>query len=822
MSDAQRRPPRQPAAEHDRRSPHGATGAAGGATGGAVGTGAAGGTGTAGGAGCTLDGLLATADRIDVYRARLEPAGGSPKPILVKLLRAETPAAEEIARFDAERETIRSLKVDGVPRLASTEKVLCGRPAIALEAVPGEQLRGFIVGRPISLGRFLSIAIEMTAIVGRLHAAGVTHKDLTPDHFLWDEQDARLTLIDLGRATRLSRERLTPSNQEMIDGRPAYVSPEQTGRMNRPLDFRTDFYSLGICFFEMLTGRVPFESDDPLEIVHGHIARRPPRVETLNTDAPVAVGNIVARLLEKSAQDRYQSATGLQADLERCRRQLAESHRVEPFELGQDDASAVLRVPGKLYGRDREVETLLAAFERIREGGTDFVLVAGYSGIGKTSLVGEIHRPIATRGGHFVEGRFDPLGRNIPYSAWIGAFTSLAHHLLMEGQAELDAWRARLAGALGTNGKVVTDVIPDLRLVVGSQPEVPDLGPSEMQNCFQRVFGDFVRALATPERPLAVFLDALQWADQASLALLESLLADPELADVLIVGAYRDNELDPGHLLTQSLLRIRKSGRKVTTIKVGSLRVADVAHLLADTLHCPVEHADELARLVHAKTDGNPLFIGGLLEAMLDSGLPVRRRLAVGSRAHPPGSDRRRHRRPDGRPDRPAAGGHDGGPEDGGLHRRRVRPRRGGAGARPVRGRDDRRPGTGLRGRPGRGLGQDRPVHPRQGQRGDLRPHLRRGARGHPPCRWPNAARGGRRCLARGSGLPGCPTVQRFRLRPDGRRRPIAFQANLQAGRRAGASAAFEAASASTPGPPKLLPENAWEADYATTLALHI
>ncbi len=833
MSDAERRPPRQPAVERGRPGQDGAAGSAGGRIGGAGAAGRPGGSSDATaepglasdatpGPGCTLDGLLARTDRIDVYRARLEPARGSATPILAKFLRAASPAAEEIARFDAEREMIRSLKVDGVARLASATKTLSGRPAIALEAVPGEQLRTFVDGRPLPLGRFLSIAIEMTAIVGRLHAAGVTHKDLTPDRFLWDERDSRLTLIDLGRATRLSRERLAPSGRAVIDGRPAYVSPEQTGRMNRPLDHRTDFYSLGICFFEMLTGHVPFELDDPLEIVHGHIARRPARVETLNPDVPAAVGDIVARLLEKSAHDRYQSAAGLRADLDRCRTQLVETHRVEPFQLGQDDVSTVLRIPDQLYGRDREVETLLAAFEHIRAGGTDFILVAGRSGIGKTALVGEIHRPVATRRGHFVEGRFDPLGRNIPYSGWIGAFTNLAHSLLMESQAELDAWRARLAGALATNGRVVTAVIPDLRLVVGPQPDVPNLGPSEMQNRFQRVFGEIVRALATPERPLVVFLDDLQWADQASLALLELLLADRELAHVLIVGAYRDNELAPDHLLTESLARIEKSGRPVTTIKVGSLRVGDVAHLLADTLHCPIERTGELARLVHAKTDGNPWFIAGLLEAMFDSGLLEysggwqwdleRVRLA------PIGDD------------------------IADLMVGRI------AGLPPAtmavlkmaactgvefdldvvalaRGRSVAETIADLQPAFQAGIveGSDRTgrfIHDRVSEatynlisaeeREDLHHAIGRTLLTAAGGAWPEdlVFRIAEQFNASGSRLT---TAER----------PIAFQANLQAGRRARASAAFEAASRFCARAAELLPENAWELDYATTLALY-
>jgi PAS domain S-box-containing protein len=558
-------------------------------------------------------------------RAARASAGSRPGDRLVRVAAAESPGRTEEARWESERQILRSLGVKGVARLAEEDRP--GQRLLVLEAAPGEALSVIVArgGREESMGvsEFLAIALEMTAIVGGLHAAGVTHKDLQPANFLWDARTRRLTLTDAWLATRLPRERPALTNPEVIEGTLAYISPEQTGRMNRPLDYRTDFYSLGATFFELLTGTPPFDSTDSLELVHAHIARRPPRVDAINPAVPKVIGDIVAKLLEKNAEDRYQSAEGLGSDLDRCRTKLAQSDRIEHFRLGQNDASAALRIPAKLYGRHGEVATLLAAFEKAAAGTTEAVLVSGYSGVGKTALVHEIHKPVTIRRGHFIEGKFDSLHRNIPYSAWVVALTGLVHYLLMEGEAELEHWRTRLLASLGGNGQVVLDVIPDLRLVIGPQPAVPDVTPTEMQNRFRRVFGDLVRALATADHPLAVFLDDLQWADAASLALMETLPSDPELAYVLVVGAYRESEVDAGHPLWSLLDRWKKAGRHPTALRVRPLRIVDVERLLADTMLCSVDRAGDLARLVHSKTDGNPFFIAELLETLHSAGLIV-------------------------------------------------------------------------------------------------------------------------------------------------------------------------------------------------------
>ena len=593
-------------------------------------------------AGYAMDRVLLETPRFGVYLAYHEPVGsndGAPRQVLVKMLRGGR-SESELARLEVERKMFGSLRIRGVAGLDAGHSPAAGPsraggtgsrsstnsgahtdlPAIILEAVPGEPL-GASIPFPLGVDAFLVVAVEMVAILGRLHAAGVMHKNVQPAAFLWDEAAGRVTLIDLGRATRLLRERPTLPTADVLDETLPYVSPEQTGRMNRGVDLRTDLYSLGVTFFQMLTGRLPFESADPLAIVHGHIARRPPRVETLAPRVPLVIGDIVAKLLEKSAEDRYQSAAGLLADLERCRRDLGRSGTIEPFTLALEDTSSLLRLSGKLYGREAEVAALLDAFERAAAGNSELVLVTGYSGIGKTALVREIHNPIAARRGNFVEGKFDLPHRNTPYSAWIAAFTGLVHYLLMDSDTELAESRRRIMEALGADARIVTDVIPDLTLVIGDPPAVPDLPPTEMQNRFQRVFGDFVRAVATDHHPLAIFLDDLQWADQGSLMLAESLLGDRTLEHVLLIGSYRDNEVDAQHPVSKSVKRIRAAGARCSSLKVRPLRVVEIGRLLADALHTTTEQTGELARLVHSKTDGNPFFVTELIGSLSASGL---------------------------------------------------------------------------------------------------------------------------------------------------------------------------------------------------------
>ncbi|MET4279460.1 MULTISPECIES: AAA family ATPase [unclassified Bradyrhizobium] len=487
---------------------------------------------------------------------------------------------------------------------------------------PGGAPLDRLLGRPLDASHFLRIAIPLAGALRQAHERGLIHKDIKPANILVGEASGGVWLTGFGIASRLPREHQPPAAPEVIAGTLAYMAPEQTGRMNRSVDSRSDLYALGVTFYEMLTGRLPFTAADPMEWVHCHIARQPLPPNERIAAVPGPLSAIVMKLLAKTAEQRYQTAAGVEAYL---RRGLAEweSHgRIDPFPLGDYDVSDRLLIPEKLYGRERENDALLAAFDRVVANGTlEFVLVSGYSGIGKSSVVNELHRALVPPRGLFASGKFDQYKRDIPYITLGQAFRSLIRSLLSKSEAELGRWRDSLSEALGPNGQLIVNLVPELELVIGKQPPVPDLPPRDAHNRFQSVFRRFIGAFATREHPLALFLDDLQWLDAATLDLLEHLVTHSEVRHLLLVGAYRDNEVGPSHPLVRTLETIRKAGARVQEIVLAPLGLADIGELVSDALHCEPENARPLAQLVHQKTGGNPFFAIQFFTALAEGGL---------------------------------------------------------------------------------------------------------------------------------------------------------------------------------------------------------
>jgi PAS domain S-box-containing protein len=495
-----------------------------------------------------------------------------------------------------------------------------GRTALLLEDPGGEPLEG-LIGAPMEAGRFLRLAIGIAAALGKAHQRGLVHKDVKPANILVNCADGQTRLAGFGIASRLPRERQAPEPPEFIAGTLAYMAPEQTGRMNRSIDSRSDLYALGVTFYQMLTGRLPFSAADPMEWVHCHIARKAIAPAERLEGIPAVVSEIVMKLLAKTAEERYQTAAGIEYDLRRSLAAWERHARIEPFALGENDRPDRLMIPEKLYGREREVETLLAAFDRVVESGApELVLVSGYSGIGKSSVVNELHKPLVPPRGLFALGKFDQYKRDIPYSTLVQAFQSLVRPLLSKSDAELSRWRNEIMAALGPNGRLMTDLIPELTLVIGEQPPVPELEAQQAQRRFQLVFRRFLSVFTKAEHPLALFLDDLQWLDAATLDLLEDLLTQADVRRLLLVGAYRDNEVDAAHPLMRKLTAIRSSGAKVSEIKLGPLNPGHVGQLIADALGCATTSAAPLSELVHAKTSGNPFFVLQFLYALTDEG----------------------------------------------------------------------------------------------------------------------------------------------------------------------------------------------------------
>ncbi|MEH1784681.1 MAG: AAA family ATPase [Nostoc sp.] len=502
-----------------------------------------------------------------IYRGRRETDNVS---VIVKTLLCEHPLLEDIARLRHEYQIIEPLQISGIVKPYELKNYQHGL-ALVLEDIPGCSLKELIATQTTTLIIFLKVAINLAHILGELHAKHIIHKDIKPHNILIDPDSGEVKLIDFSISSRLDKENPILSNPNLLEGTLAYMSPEQTGRMNRAIDFRTDFYSLGVTLYEMLTGTLPFHTTDPMELVHCHIAKTPvaPCQETVCRvleEVPEAISAIILKLLAKTAEERYQSAWGLKADLEECLLEIQATGKIVNFVPGRRDKSGHFLIPQKLYGRKAEVATLMAAFERVAGGSSEIMLVSGYSGIGKTCVVHEVHKPIVGARGYFIAGKFDQFKRDIPYASLIQAFQSLIQQLLTESEAQIQKWKDKLLTALGENGQVIIDVIPEVELIIGQQPPVTQLGATESQNRFNRIFGQFIGVFTTKDHPLVLFLDDLQWADSASLNLIELLMKNSDRQYLLLIGAYRDNEVSPTHPLMMSLEKIQKADAVVNNM----------------------------------------------------------------------------------------------------------------------------------------------------------------------------------------------------------------------------------------------------------------
>jgi predicted ATPase/class 3 adenylate cyclase/tRNA A-37 threonylcarbamoyl transferase component Bud32 len=552
-----------------------------------------------------------------VYRARSD---GDGQVVVIKEFRERYPSVESLNRFRRERDLQAAAQGPGVPSVLGFEAA-DGVARLIMSDSGSRSLSSMYARRRPGLREALRVAMAVAAALERTHALGIVHKDITPSNIIVQPATFDVELIDFGIASLLPRHGAGPSPVERFEGTPLFMAPEQTGRMNRSIDCRTDLYSLGATLFALLCGRPPFESDDPAELVHAHIARNPPRPDALCADIPKPLSDLVMRLLAKRAEDRYQSAGGLKHDLARCLGRLDAGVALGELELGRFDLPLQLPVSQRLHGRERELRELEEAAQRVASGGSELFLVRGRPGIGKSSLVGEAERWIAARRGLFLTGKAESQERESPYAPVVGALRSLVQTVLALSQADIDAWRATVLDSVGRNGRVLTRMLPDFELVLGRQPELDAVTPAEAENRVREVLRRFVRALAGPSRPLALFIDDLQWADRPTLALLESLAADPDTPYVLLLGAYRDQDVDEAHPLTACLTTIRASGAKLNEVGLGPLGEAQIAPWLSEILRQPSELTAPLAALVARKTAGNPFFLARFLQTLAEDGL---------------------------------------------------------------------------------------------------------------------------------------------------------------------------------------------------------
>ena len=538
----------------------------------------------------------------------------------ITTLKNDDHSSSTIRKLKNEYKLLRWLNIQGVRKVLDYQ-VINQQHQFVLELVEARSLHDFIYEIPLSMSAKLHLMIGMAKILEEVHRQGIIHKDINPLNILVTPHQ-EIYLTNFGIASRVTLRQSNLGNPEKIEGTLAYISPEQTGRMNRSVDYRTDLYALGATFYELLTRSTIFQENDALALVYAHLAKTPVALSEVDKTIPTRLSNIILKLLEKNPENRYQSAMGLRKDLEKYLSLEENGRLVEFFELGQEDFSGKLQIPEKLYGREQETQIILKAFERIKAGAVELTLVAGYSGTGKSVLVNETHRSLTATRGYFVEGKFDQFQRNIPFFAWIQAFKNFVDLLLTENEEILNYWSSLILEAVGDNGGILTEVIPDLELVIGVQPEVTQLGGQEAQNRFNYVMQNFVKAITTKEHPLIIFIDDLQWADLSSLELLKTLTTDKENGYLLCVGAYRDNEVSATHPLISTIQHIQDTSQNINEIKIGNLPKESVLEMLHETLSLPIdEKLQNLNELILSKTRGNAFFIHRFLKNLYEEGL---------------------------------------------------------------------------------------------------------------------------------------------------------------------------------------------------------
>nr|CRH04771.1 Putative serine/threonine kinase with two-component sensor domain [Candidatus Magnetococcus massalia] len=560
--------------------------------------------------------ILSDSGEYIVYRAQREGEDGE---VVLKTLRAKYPQKDEIAEIQRDFQIAQRLHADGIIQVHDLIPYGHGTLAIEMEAF-GLSLNDFLLnkgGKTLPLDQFFPLAIRLAKILGYMHGKSIVHKDISPKNVLIEPDSGEIRLIDFGISSELSRERQDVALSKRLEGSLPYISPEQTGRMNRDLDYRSDYYSLGVSFFQLLTGRLPFSANDALEWVHCHISLSPPAVHTVNEKIPEALSHIITKLMSKSAEERYQSAYGLIADLERCFEDYNNGTLDQLFELGTSDRSGKFQSPQKLYGREKELTQLEGIFESVSQGEVAFCLVSGYSGVGKSVLVNELGKSIVRQKGYLISGKFDQFQQSEAYMAFAVAFRGLMQQLLGEPNERLARWRARITEALGANAQLIIDLVPELELIIGKQPAVPELSPAEAQNRFQLLFLHFVKVFCSAEHPLVIFMDDLQWSDIPTLNLIHRLVTARELNHFFLIGAYRDNAVDATHPLAVTLGEVKKR-RAIAELSLQPLNQVAVDQLLADILCGSAEQAHPLGELIYEKAKGNPFFTIELLKDLYE------------------------------------------------------------------------------------------------------------------------------------------------------------------------------------------------------------
>lgn len=534
----------------------------------------------------------------------------SDETVIVKMIKSENTSEVDLSRFRHEHEIIKTIESPGI---IHTHEIVQheNRPAIILEDFDGVSLQQRIETIKNDFELFLHIAIKIANTLGEIHQSHIIHKDLNPSNILISNDNKDVKITDFGISSMLLQDANGPA--AIVEGTLKYISPEQTGRMNRTVDYRTDYYSLGITFYEMLTGTVPFNYQDPMELIHAHIARVPIAPVNVNSKIPAAISNIVMKLMAKTGEDRYQNSYSLLNDLKNCRNQFIQTGKIKDFKIAQNDVPHVFMPSQIIVGRDNEIAELKTCFDNVCNGGCEIVLVEGPSGIGKSTLINELYKPISVARGFFVSGKYSQYRRNVPYSALVQGFKDFANQILSESPEKINFWKKRLLQATGINSQVLIDTIPEMEQIIGKQPPLPSLESEHEQNRYKYVFKNLFKIMSSKETPLTFFLDDLQWVDLPSLDFIEMMIKDPDIESFLLICAYRDNEVDKGHPFIMLTEKFAEYSRPVVKLSLPAHTVSDVNRLIVAALHCDEKKAFPLAEVVKSKTNGNPFFVNQYL-----------------------------------------------------------------------------------------------------------------------------------------------------------------------------------------------------------------
>lgn len=493
-------------------------------------------------------------------------------------------------------------------------------PILVNEDVSGETLAEYLKkGRP-DLIVFLKIAMGITRAVHYLHSKNIIHKNINPSNILVDRSgDVKIWGFDY--AIERGRDLNYSNVSEAIELGLHYVSPEQTGRMNRPIDHRTDLYSVGAVLYEMLTGQTLFPFTDPMELMHAHLAMVPEPPQKIRSSIPEVIGNIVLKLLKKNTSDRYQSSAGLLHDLQQCLDRLLDINEITDFELGTQDHLDQFQISSKIYGREEDLKKLNEAFETMKTQRAELALVSGYSGVGKSSFVKEFQKIIDVGGGFFISGKFEQYKKNPPLSSLLTALHDLVGQILLRGEEQQKYWKRNILKAVGNSGQLILEMMPELEELIGPQPSLPALPMNESKNRFDQVFNSFIRSFASEDHPLCIFLDDLQWLDSTTRRWVESTLLDPSLRHLMIICAYRENEVSPSHPMMMMVERLRTDQVPICHIDLQPLDQSSVEEIIADSLSISKQKSEDLAKIVFRKTLGNPFFIRQSLLTLYEGGV---------------------------------------------------------------------------------------------------------------------------------------------------------------------------------------------------------